>query len=68
MNYIIIVKISGAGDLNLILKTYSLGVEAKDLKKYFVEATKDFPSFFKISIEAPEDKRFSKNFTQFINP
>ena len=65
-DYIIIVKIGSNKDLKSVLRDYSLGVDINTLTRLYKHATQTFPSFFKLSLKAPQDKMFSKNFTEFI--
>ena len=65
-NYIIILKLSGKRDLNLILSNYSLGVEMDQITKMYKDATKEKFNFLKIDVENRDDnKKFSHNFTGF---
>ena len=65
-NYVIILKLSGKRDLNLILSNYALGIEVDHIMKLYKDATKDKFNFLKIDIENRNDnKKFSHNFTGF---
>ena len=65
-NYVIILKLSGRRDLNLILSNYSLGIEVDKIMKMYKDATKEKFNFLKIDIENRDDnKKFSHNFTGF---
>ena len=65
-NYVIILKLSGKKDLNLILSNYALGIEVEKIMKLYKDATKDKFNFLKIDIENRDDnKKFSHNFTGF---
>ena len=65
-NYVIILKLSGKRDLNLILSNYALGIEVDQIMKLYKNATKDKFNFLKIDIENRDDNRkFSHNFTGF---
>lgn len=67
-NYLIILKLSGSRDLNLILRNYSLGIDINEITKIYKNATKEKFEFLKIDIEARSDnKKFSHNFTQFFH-
>ena len=68
LGYIIIVKVGSKRDLRSILSDCSLDVDIDKLAHLYKEATKVFPSFFKINLNAPEDKTFSKDFNQFLDP
>ena len=65
-NYVIILKLSGKRDLNLILSNYALGIEVDQIMKLYKNATRDKFNFLKIDIENRDDNRkFSHNFTGF---
>ncbi len=66
LNILLIVKVGSKRDLAMILKDYSVGVDIDTLTKFYKEATKEFPSFFKINLQAPPNEMFSKNFTDFM--
>ena len=65
MNYLIILKLSGERELTTILRNYSLGLEPKDLMAIYKDAVKVKFNFLKISTSAPDNKKFSKNWTDF---
>ena len=65
LGYVIIVKVGSNKDLKNILTEFSLGVDIKVLVKLFNEATKTFPSFFKIDLSSTPNKMFSRNFDEF---
>lgn len=63
-NYLIILKLSGKRDLNLILQNYSLGIDVKEIMAMYKDATKEKFNFLKLDIENRDDnKKFSHNFT-----
>ena len=65
-NYVIILKLSGKRDLNLILSDYALGIEVDQIIDLHKNATKDKFNFLKIDIENRDDNRkFSHNFIDF---
>ena len=65
-NYVIILKLSGKRDLNLILSNYALGIDVDQIIDLYKNATKDKFSFLKIDIENRDDNRkFSHNFIDF---
>ena len=65
-NYVMILKLSGKRDLNLILSNYALGIEVDQIIDLYKNATKDKFNFLKIDIENRDDnKKFSHNFTHF---
>jgi hypothetical protein len=65
MNYLIILKLSGERELTMILCNYSLGLELKQLLDIYKDAVKTQFNFLKISVNAPDNKKFSKNWTDF---
>ena len=65
MNYLIILKLSGERELTTILRNYSLGLEPKDLMAIYKDAVKVKFNFLKISTSAPDNRKFSKNWTDF---
>ena len=65
-NYLILLKLSSARDLNLIMSDFSLGMDRKELALVYKDATKEKFSFLKVDIDNEVDNRkFSKNWTQF---
>ncbi|MBC7475801.1 MAG: hypothetical protein H7263_16075 [Candidatus Sericytochromatia bacterium] len=67
-NYLIILKLSGSRDLNLILRNYSLGLNIEDITKIYKDATKEKGNFLKIDCECRSDnKKYSKNWTSFYH-
>lgn len=66
-NYVIILKLSGAKDLNAIIQNYSLGLDADEIVKLYKESTREKFNFFKISVEERDDNKiYIHNFTQFF--
>jgi hypothetical protein len=65
-NYLIILKLSGSKDLNLILRNYSLGLDINEITNIYKNATKIKFEFLKLDIDNPdENKKFSHNWTDF---
>ena len=65
-DYVIILKLSGKRDLNLILSNYALGIDVDQIIDLYKNATKDKFDFLKIDIENRDDNRkFSHNFIDF---
>ena len=65
-NDVIILKLSGKRDLNLILSNYALDIEVDQIMKLYKDATKNKFNFLKIDIENRDDnKKFIHNFTGF---
>lgn len=68
-SYLILVKVSGERDLNMILRdTGSLGLEDPTLlKKMYNKATSIKMNFLKIDLNSSDlNKKFSTNFTEFF--
>jgi hypothetical protein len=68
-SYLLLLKLSSARDLNMILSECSLGdkVDKTELHEVYEEATKDKFCFLKINLDTTdEDKKFSKNFSDFF--
>jgi len=67
-NYFVILKLSGKRDLNLILSEFELGVSKQELINMYEYATKDKFNVLLIDVEAPKEKKFRKNFLEYIQP
>ena len=67
IEYLILKKISSNKEITAILKGYSLAVDKDDLIKMYKKCTENQTDFMMIDLEAPEEKRFRKNFKQIIN-
>ena len=65
MNYLIILKLSGERELTTILRNYSLGLEPSQLMAIYKDAVKTQFNFLKLSVSAPDNKKLSKNWTDF---
>lgn len=62
-NYIILKKISGMRDLNLIMREYSLNISKEEFVKLYEDITKEnIMNFMMIDIDAPPEERFRFNF------
>jgi len=70
MSFLILNGITGKKDLTSILKDYSIGdVDIKKLYDMYQYCKEDEFSFLKICCyQCKKDKKFSKNFTQYLNP
>lgn len=66
-SYIILKKIGSFKDINMILRGYQLGVDAKQLKRIYEFATDKLVNFLLIDTEANEATRFRKCFKEFID-
>ncbi len=65
MTYLIILKLSGERELSTILRNYSLGIEPKQLLAIYKDATNRKFGFLKVDIAGTDNKKFSKNWTEF---
>jgi hypothetical protein len=68
LNYIILKKISGKGDLSRILSDTSLGASKDQLLNMYKYCTQEPTSFLLIDLETSQDKTYRKNFTDYLNP
>ena len=67
-NYLILLKLGSKRDLNMILADCSLGIEKDELVTLYKDAVKQPFHFLKIDLETgDENKKFSKNFTDFYH-
>jgi len=64
----IILKLGGNRELNMILSTFGLGVNKEQLLNMYEYATKEKFSALLIDMEQSPDKRFRKNFLEILNP
>lgn len=63
LNYIIVKKISGLRDLQLIMREYSLGLTKEEMVKLYERTTgKSLQDFLMIDLEATPEGRFRHNF------
>jgi hypothetical protein len=68
LHYLILLKISGDRELKTILSNYQLGVSQDKLLQIYKNATSTPLSFLKIDLKtSDQDKKFSKNFTEFYD-
>jgi hypothetical protein len=62
-NYIILKKISGMRDLNLIMREYSLNITKEEFVKLYESITnRSLTDFLMIDLDAPPNERFRHNF------
>ena len=64
--YLVLLKLSGARELNLILAEGGLGIDKNELLRIYKEATAEKFSPLIIDYEAEHDKRYRKGFDEFI--
>ena len=63
--YIIIKQLSSLKNLTLIMREYSLGVDKKQIKDIYEDATSDKMGFVLLDLEGPKEKRFRCGFNEF---
>lgn len=67
LHYLILLKLSGVRDLNMILSDNNLGVDKKELMKMYKVSTKDKFNFLKLDLaNSDENKKYSHNWTEFF--
>lgn len=64
--YLVLLKLSGARELNLILSEGGLGIDKNELLRIYKEATAEKFSPLIIDYEAEQDKRYRKGFTEYV--
>jgi len=64
ISYLIIKQVSSMKNLTMICRECSLGIEKKQLKKIYDDATQTKQDFLLIDLEGDKDERFRKNFTE----
>jgi hypothetical protein len=67
-SYMIILKLSGNREVNMILSEFGLGVSKDQLIRMYEYATKEKFSPLLIDLEAEPIDRFRKGFTEILNP
>lgn len=69
INYLIIKQVSSMKNLTMICRECSLGIDKKQLKKIYDDATQSKQDFLLIDLEGDKDERFRKNFDEiFVLP
>jgi hypothetical protein len=66
-SYMVILKLSGNREVNIILSEFGLGITKEQLFKVYEEATKEKFSPLLIDMEADKEHRFRKGFIEIIN-
>jgi hypothetical protein len=64
INYLIIKQVSSMKNLTMICRECSLGIDKKQLKKIYDDATQRKQDFLLIDLEGDKDERFRKNFDE----
>ena len=68
LNYIILKKISGKGDLARILADSSLSASKDELLNMYKYSTQEPVGFLLIDLATSQDKTYRRNFTEYLNP
>lgn len=68
LNYLVLLRLSGQKDANLILAEYSLGVDRNRLLEMYEEATSQKMVPLVISLDAPKEEKFRIGFNKVIEP
>ena len=64
ISYLIIKQVSSMKNLTMICRECSLGIEKKQLKKIYDDATQSKQDFLLIDLEGNKDEKFRKNFDE----
>jgi hypothetical protein len=67
-SYLVLLKLSGQREVNLIMSEFGLGVTKPQLLKIYEYATAEKFSPLIIDFEADKEKRFRKGFLEILNP
>lgn len=67
-NYFVVLKAGNKKSLNLMLSEFSVGVDKDQLLKMYEYATKDKFNFLLIDNDADIEKKFRRNFDEYLNP
>ena len=67
--YIVIIKVSGQRDLNMILSEYSLNANKEQLNNMYNYCCNNgqFANFMLVDLNASQDKTYRKNFKEYLN-
>ena len=66
-SYMVLLKLSGEREVNMILKEFGLGVKKEELIEVYEFATKEKFSPLLIDMEESPDKRFRKGFLDILD-
>jgi hypothetical protein len=64
INYLILKQVSSMKNLTMIVRECSLGIDKKQLKNIYDDATENKQSFLLIDLEGDKSQRFRKNFNE----
>jgi hypothetical protein len=67
-SYHVILKLSGNREVNIIMSEFGLGVTKDQLMKMYEHSTNEKLNVMIIDMEADKQKRFRKNFDEFLDP
>jgi|DEB0MinimDraft_6_1074348.scaffolds.fasta_scaffold134712_1 hypothetical protein len=67
-SYMVILKLGGNREVNMILSTFGLGVTKEQLTNIYQYATKEKFSPLLIDMESPPENRFRKGFLEILDP
>ena len=65
LTYIIIKQLSSLKNLTMIMREYSLGVDKKEMRDIYEDATSDKMGFMLLDLEGPKDKRFRSGLNEY---
>jgi ABC-type dipeptide/oligopeptide/nickel transport system ATPase component len=65
LTYIIVKQLSSLKNLTMIMREYSLGVDKKEMKDIYEDATSDKQGFLLLDLEGPKEKRFRSGFNDY---
>jgi GTPase SAR1 family protein len=65
LTYIIIKQLSSLKNLTMIMREYSLGVDKKEMKEMYDDATSDKQGFLMLDLEGDKEKRFRSGFSDY---
>ena len=66
LTYIIVKQLSSLKNLTMIMREYSLGVDKKEMKEMYDDATSDKQGFLMLDLEGDKEKRFRSGFNDYF--
>jgi hypothetical protein len=67
-SYMVILKLQGEREVNMILREWGMGVTKEQLVKMYEYATKEKFSPFVVDLDKTPEERFRKGFLEILNP
>ena len=67
INYLILKQVSSMKNLTMIMRECSLGIDKKQLKKIYEDATQDKQTFLLLDLDGPKDQRFRCGLTEIYD-